>query len=81
MLQARQLIKECGDHETAIAGAVGEAHAEGMLSMKKHHAVSGACDGVINGLKFQVKTKERLQKMNQQTMSLLAIDCVLREMR
>ena len=58
MLNAMKLLRECGDYDTAIAGAVGEVYAEDMLGMKKADRGENGIDGWINGKAVQVKTKE-----------------------
>jgi hypothetical protein len=58
MLEARRLLKECGDYDSSIAGALGEVYAEERLGMEKAPKGMSAYDGTIEGRKVQVKTKE-----------------------
>jgi hypothetical protein len=76
MLQARQLLKECGDYDTAIAGAVGEVYAEVMLSMEKAPRGERGYDGVINGRKVQVKGKEWLRHHESASYVAISLKCV-----
>ena len=76
MLQARQLLKECGDYDTAIAGAVGEVYAEVMLSMEKAPRGERGYDGVINGRKVQVKGKEWLRHHESASYVAISLNCV-----
>ncbi len=75
ILQARQLLKECGEYDTAIAGAVGEVYAEEMLSMEKAPRGERGYDGVINGRKVQVKTKERLRANESASYVAISLRC------
>ena len=62
MLQARQLLEDCGGYDTSIAGAIGEVYAEEVFSMVKAPRGEKGYDGFINERKVQVKGKERLKK-------------------
>jgi hypothetical protein len=61
MLEARKLLKECGEYDTAIAGAIAEVYAEEVLSMEKAPRGARGYDGFIDGRRVQVKGKERLR--------------------
>lgn len=76
MLQARQLLKECGEYDTSIAGAVGEVYAEEILSMEKAPRGERGYDGIIDGRKVQVKTKERLRKTESASYVAISSKCV-----
>lgn len=58
MLQAMKLLRECGNYDTSISGAVGEVYAEDVLGMDKGKRGNESVDGWINGRSVQVKTKE-----------------------
>lgn len=62
ILKARELLRECGEYDTSVAGAVGEVYAEEMLGMKKAERGAAGYDGWINDRKVQVKTKEFYRK-------------------
>jgi hypothetical protein len=61
-LKARSLINECGDYDSAIAGAVGEIYAEEVLGMVKAGRGERGYDGKIGGREVQVKSKEPFTK-------------------
>jgi len=75
MLQARQLLKECGEYDTSIAGAVGEVYAEDVLLMEKAPRGERGYDGIINGRKVQVKTKEWLRKTESASYVAISSRC------
>ena len=75
MLQARRLLKECGEYDTSIAGAVGEVYAEDVLSMEKAPRGERGYDGIINGRKVQVKTKERLRLIESASYVAISSKC------
>ena len=58
MMEAVRLLRECGNYDTSIVGAVGEVYAEEVLGMDKSDRGYGSIDGWINGRSVQVKTKE-----------------------
>lgn len=58
MLQAFRLLRECGNYDTSISGALGEVYAEEILGMDKGKRGLENVDGWINGRSVQVKTKE-----------------------
>ena len=62
MLEARRLLKECGEYDTSIAGAIGEVYVEDVLGMEKAPRGAAGYDGVLNNRRVQVKTKERLRQ-------------------
>lgn len=61
-LKARALLKECGEYDTSIAGAIGEIYAEDVLGMVKANRGESGYDGTINGRRVQVKGKEPFAK-------------------
>lgn len=61
-LKARSLLNDCGDYDSAIAGAVGEIYAEEVLGMIKAGRGTRGYDGKIGGREVQVKSKEPLSK-------------------
>ena len=61
-LRARSLLSECGDYDSAIAGAVGEIYAEEVLGMVKAPRGERGYDGKIGGREVQVKSKEPFTK-------------------
>ena len=58
MREARRLLSECGDYDSSIAGAIGEVYVEEKLGMIKAPKRTAGYDGILNGRKVQVKTKE-----------------------
>jgi hypothetical protein len=58
MMEAFKLLRECGDYDTSISGAVGEVYAEDVLGMDKSERGMDGIDGWINGRSVQIKTKE-----------------------
>ena len=58
MMEAFKLLRECGNYDTSISGAVGEVYAEDVLGMDKSERGMDGIDGWINGRSVQVKTKE-----------------------
>lgn len=61
-LKARSLLRECGNYDSSIAGAVGEIYAEEMLGMIKAARGQRGYDGKIGERKVQVKSKEPFTK-------------------
>ena len=49
MLQAFRLLRECGNYDTSISGALGEVYAEEILGMDKGKRGLEKVDGWING--------------------------------
>ena len=62
ILQAKAILRKCGNYDTSIAGAIGEIYAEEKLGMAKAKKGEKGYDGILNGKKLQVKTKETLTK-------------------
>jgi hypothetical protein len=58
ILELRKQLRELGNYDTSIAGAVGEVYAEEVLGMVKAPKGTKGIDGYINGRAVQVKTKE-----------------------
>jgi len=58
MKYALKLLRDCGNYDTSIVGAVGEVYAEDVLGMEKGKRGNDSIDGWINGRSIQVKTKE-----------------------
>ena len=56
MMEAFKLLRECGNYDTSISGAVGEVYAEDVLGMDKSERGMDGIDGWINGRSVQVKT-------------------------
>jgi len=54
-----RLLREVGDYDSAIAGAVGEVYAEEKLGMLKAERGCRGIDGYIGGRSVSVKTKEK----------------------
>lgn len=75
MLQARQLLKECGEYDTAIAGAIAEVYAEEILSMEKAPRGERGYDGFISGRKVQVKGKEWLRQSESASYVAISLKC------
>lgn len=75
MLKARELLKECGEYDTAIAGAIAEVYAEEYLNMEKAQRGERGYDGIINGRKVQVKGKEWLRKNESASYIAISRNC------
>ena len=58
MMQAFKILRDCGNYDTTISGAIGEVYAEEMLGMDKGKRGRDSVDGWINGRSVQIKTKE-----------------------
>lgn len=58
VMELRKQLKELGNYDTSISGAVGEIYAEEVLGMVKAPKGSKGIDGHINGRAVQVKTKD-----------------------
>lgn len=66
ILEIRQALKELGEYDTSIAGAIGEIYAEEVLGMIKAPVGTKGIDGYINGRSVQVKTKDGKARSNTQ---------------
>jgi len=75
MLAARELLKECGEYDTAIAGAIAEVYAEEILMMQKAPRGERGYDGIINGRKVQVKGKEWIRKNESASYIAISVNC------
>lgn len=62
ILEIRKQLRELGDYDTSIAGAVGEVYAEEVLGMVKAPRGEKAIDGYINGRSVQIKTKDGMPR-------------------
>ena len=60
ILEAKAILRKCGNYDTSIAGAIGEIYAEEKLGMVKAKKGEKGYDSILNGKKLQVKTKESL---------------------
>lgn len=58
VIEAQRLLREVGDYDTAIAGAIGEVFAEEYLGMEKAPRGTAGIDGYIDGRTVSVKTRE-----------------------
>lgn len=58
IMELRKQLRELGDYDTSISGAVGEIYAEEVLGMIKAEKGAKGIDGHINGRSVQVKTKD-----------------------
>ena len=76
MLEAKRLLKECGNYDTSIAGAIGEVYAEEVLGMTKAERGMAGVDGFINNRRVQVKAKERLRSRVSQSYVAITHDKV-----
>jgi hypothetical protein len=62
ILKIRKELKELGDYDHSIAGVVGEIYAQEILDMKKAEKGTKGYDGIIHGIRVQVKTKDGKQR-------------------
>ncbi len=67
ILRIRAELKELGDYDTSIAGAVGEIYAEEILGMQKVPRGTAGFDGHINGRRVAVKAKEENNRRPSET--------------
>ncbi len=66
IMELRRQLRELGDYDTSIAGAIGEIYAEEVLGMVKADKGTKGIDGHINGRAVQVKTKDGKPRPNTQ---------------
>jgi hypothetical protein len=62
ILAIRRELKELGDYDHSISGVIGEIYAEEILGIKKAPKGTKGYDGIINGKKVQIKTKDGKQR-------------------
>lgn len=67
ILDIRSELKKLGDYDHSIAGVIGEIYAEEILGIKKAPKGTKGYDGIINGKKVQVKTKDGKQRSDAST--------------
>lgn len=66
ILELRRQLRELGNYDTSIAGAIGEIYAEEVLGMIKAAKGTKGIDGHINGRSVQIKTKDGKARSNTQ---------------
>ena len=58
ILKAHAILRQLGDYDTSIVGAVGEVYAQDVLKMEKAGRGQAGYDGIIGNKRVSVKTKE-----------------------